>query len=408
MKKHLSTIVLLSGLVLTGCNNGETPLAPSNPVFSSKEFTSIRQYSNEYFALSTYNLVLNVDETYQIEVSSMPKVADDSVLVYTSKDSKVATVSATGLVKGIAKGITEIEVKTSDGKCSEKMNVFIGETTDKSTSLAYLNTVHEYQEANPDKRIKKVWAHEVVYQGLSKNGVPYNESKFVEDFYWSEEDAYFEIYSDDLAIKTENGAVSAEHGKWKFFVDKDSYVTFLCHETPNAKNYMEVATQSYIGQNASNIIYDILEMFFVSGKSIVTDYVNDINATDFVDPAGYYYDIISQNYSNVTLKLSSAGENTLCLNSKIDFEDETISSSDEFSLEIPTGTKYDASQRENFMMKDNMVIGAYYENEMVFKDDYNGGGVTRKFSKDLTYSTEFELEIPDLKTFNRVDSIYDL
>lgn len=407
MKKHLSTIVLLSGLALTGCKNNGSPLAPQNPVFNTKDFTSIKENSLEYFALSTYNLVLNLEGTYQIEVDTMPKLLSSDVLVYTSKDANIATVSSSGLVTGVSSGVTEIEVKTSDGKRSDTMNVFVGSTTNKAASLAYLDNAYAYQTANPDKLANKVWAHEFAHQTLYKNGVSYNEQRFVEDIYWSAEDAYFEVSSDDLYLKTENGAVSADHGKWKFFVDKNSYVSFLCHETSSAKNYMEASTQSYIGQDAYQILFDILDMFFVSGRGIVTGYIDDINGKEAFDPTGFIYDIIYKNYDNVSMKLLSAGEKALSINSKVTFEGEQISSSDEFDLEIPAGTEYDASQIENIIINDKTVAGLYYENEMVFKD-YNGGGVTRTFSKDVRLSSKFEVKIPDLQTYNKVDSIYDL
>lgn len=63
-----------------------------------------------------YTGVLNVGETLQLEPSYLGKAIDDLSFTYTSSDSKIATVDATGLITAVANGDVKITIKSSNDK----------------------------------------------------------------------------------------------------------------------------------------------------------------------------------------------------------------------------------------------------------------------------------------------------
>lgn len=63
-----------------------------------------------------YTGVLNVGETLQLEPSYLGKAIDDLSFTYTSSNSSVATVDATGLVTAVANGDVKITIKSSNDK----------------------------------------------------------------------------------------------------------------------------------------------------------------------------------------------------------------------------------------------------------------------------------------------------
>lgn len=65
--------------------------------------------------LNEENVLLSIGNTHQIVTSILPAYASDKSLTYASEDSKVATVSDTGLVTGVALGKTNIIVTSKHG-----------------------------------------------------------------------------------------------------------------------------------------------------------------------------------------------------------------------------------------------------------------------------------------------------
>lgn len=63
-----------------------------------------------------YTGVLNVGDTLQLEPSYLGKAIDDLTFTYTSSDSNVATVDATGLITAVGNGDVKITIKTFNDK----------------------------------------------------------------------------------------------------------------------------------------------------------------------------------------------------------------------------------------------------------------------------------------------------
>ncbi len=82
--------------------------------------------SSDKILLNKYSKVVNINQSYTIEIKALPKGYMKADLVYESKDSSVASVS-NGIVYGIKRGASEIIISTSDGKYSASLNVLVSD-----------------------------------------------------------------------------------------------------------------------------------------------------------------------------------------------------------------------------------------------------------------------------------------
>ena len=71
-------------------------------------------YPSSIEADDTY--YVSVNGTNQIYASVLPSNATDKTLYYSSMDSRIATVSSSGLIRGITRGSTTITIRTSNNK----------------------------------------------------------------------------------------------------------------------------------------------------------------------------------------------------------------------------------------------------------------------------------------------------
>ena len=82
--------------------------------------------SSDKILLNKYSKVININQSYTIEIKALPTAYTKEELVYESKDNSIASVN-NGIVYGLKKGATEIIISTSDGKYSASLNVLISD-----------------------------------------------------------------------------------------------------------------------------------------------------------------------------------------------------------------------------------------------------------------------------------------
>ena len=70
---------------------------------------------------------LNIGETEAVIATTEPEDATNTMMNWTSSNTNVATVSATGVVKAIARGEATITVETVDGKFKKEIQVTVSE-----------------------------------------------------------------------------------------------------------------------------------------------------------------------------------------------------------------------------------------------------------------------------------------
>lgn len=73
--------------------------------------------------ISDYKDELEVDKTLNLTATVLPSTATDSKLTYTTSDAAIATVSSTGVVKGIAPG--NVDITLTAGGFSKKISILV-------------------------------------------------------------------------------------------------------------------------------------------------------------------------------------------------------------------------------------------------------------------------------------------
>ena len=410
--KNLATLLGLMCVVsLTGCStkNGDNQnnLPKSDQKIEFEKFNSNPKHSKEYFAISNFNMNLVVDEEAKINIDAIPEAYEKEGLSFVSKDPEIVSVDAQGNVKALKKGITQIEVSSLDKQAHEVVDVSVNEAIEKADGVTLLRAKAASMKEEGYQRTSKLQVHEFVRQTLTVDGKDVNSASYVEDIIFSKDDAYFEVYSDDIEIKTADGSVSVSSGRWIFFVDQESYDTYLIHDTPTEKNYMEVHTQKYLGKPAYTILYDILDMFFLDGKDIVTDSFDDVDGVGlFDDDEGLVTSCAINDYSNATEELFSPNGEDIYTHVCITQTDDVITPREEYRIDIPAGTVYDEDGHYYIFIEGNRVKSFDIVADMRFT--YEGKPTTRTFVKNQKYITDFEVTYPALANYTLVDSIYDL
>ena len=403
-------LTVLCALSLTGCGKNKQSEDHKRVTDQKIEFSSLHsdiKYSKEYFAINPFNINLAVNEESKVNIASIPSSYAEKDLNYVSKDPSIASVDSSGNIKGVAKGKTTVEVSSTDGQAKETINVYVTEEISKADGAVLLQAQGAKISEASYQKTSKLWLHEYVNQSLAVNGSIINDAAYVEEIIFSQPDAYFEVYSDDIEVKTADGSVEVSSGRWVFFVDQDSYDTYLIHDTPTEKNYMEVHTQKYLGKPAYTILYDILDMFFLSGKDIVVDSFEDADGYDLFDnDASILTSCALNDYSNATEELFTPDNKDVFAHCCITQTNDVVNAKTEFSIDIPAGTVYDEEDHYYVYVEDGHTKSFDITATMDF--ELYGKPSRRTFIKNQQFITDFEVSTPNLAEYTLVDSIYDL
>ena len=81
--------------------------------------------ANEDIKIDTYAIILNINESKNIDIDELPDSYTNDDLVFSSSDTSIAKVSSNGEVTGIKKGNAIIDIKTKDKKYVIHCNVIV-------------------------------------------------------------------------------------------------------------------------------------------------------------------------------------------------------------------------------------------------------------------------------------------
>lgn len=90
--------------------------------------------------IDVYFANVNIGDSFKINITNLPEGYSASDVVFSSTDSRIATVSSDGTVKGIVGGVTEIKVQTKDGKYLISCSVYVA---DKGIDFTPIKTVDD-------------------------------------------------------------------------------------------------------------------------------------------------------------------------------------------------------------------------------------------------------------------------
>lgn len=362
-------------------------------------------YTKNFFGLEkmTYNLNLAAAEKEQIKIDSMPEGYALSQIKFKSLDENIATVTEDGWITAKGLGSTRIEVKSDDGIIKTYASVIVSAAQTRKDVLspiveAMTNDFNAPGYQVPTKFHKTEYSMEDYYEdGKVRRGY-----HTFEETVWDGDEGYFMVTSDDFYLKTTDGARDKLSGKWIFYCIDDMN-TRMIRITPTSKSYIDLNTAAYIGKPHAEVIYSILDMFFVSGREIVTDGITEYGAKDeFISMSKYLLT------SGTTW--STAGDKQIYLDVH-DTWDEEITAEDEIvnGITIPTGTKVKMDQQVDYFFDKtrcpNVTIKALY--------DYTLDGVKmrRDFYRDMVFDTDLTYEKYDNPKdlgFRLAENVYDL
>lgn len=87
--------------------------------------TKTTKLNSNKIELIKYSAVVVVNESYKIEISSIPEGYTSEDLVFNSTDSSIVSVDTNGIVKAIKIGSCKVDIKTKDDKYKASINILV-------------------------------------------------------------------------------------------------------------------------------------------------------------------------------------------------------------------------------------------------------------------------------------------
>ena len=133
--------------------------------------------------LSENNIVLNMNQTYKLDITISPNNATNKKITWTSSNQNVAIVNSSGEVKAIKYGVSKITARSENGK-TVSCNVIV---LNKNISVSYNSDTLKYWFENPDSNygITRVWVKDAYNQMKINAGITMT-SNVGPDFSWEE------------------------------------------------------------------------------------------------------------------------------------------------------------------------------------------------------------------------------
>ena len=341
-KKILLSSLAIITMVLTGCNNKKSSSSSEQPDQPIPEQFDIG------IATNYKSVGLFVEEQRQITV--LKEFKTPFKLKYTSLNPEIATVDENGLITAIAQGETQIAIQDLNRK---NAGVFVPVQVVNKLKNREAKPLWEALEPYAEAEVVDNFTDEEIYgKKIYKNGVMQKSMLWNQHMIYSKENAYFGIVETDLDSEVEGGSEAFSVQNWIFYTN-EYYDTYTFHETGSAKTYYVAPTASYIGQDRTEPLMDLLDNLFTSGRAIYEQGFENYCLEYIIDLTGY---------SNVkNQKTGSTGEGNLVFSCSITFDDSYADQDDESRYGIPYGTPMPTVQNMNYVIKNNKLVDAYYD-----------------------------------------------
>ena len=413
--KSLFLVLLFSLGAVTACGKGGEEPAPFNPGATDVVIPDVN-INDEFFnhektypetLLMNYrqvSLLADPEDAQQLRPLGQFKY-DNSNLSFVSADPTIATVSDDGLITGIAKGKTSVTVSDKDN-ADLKIVIPVTVNDEIIDDPATTDVDERIEAAKPFKDvqedIKGVVDYEMYEKSVYKNNALKSYSRWDQQLTASYDDAYMRIKETDADSLTFDGAIDHTKYEWVFYTD-DFFDTYVFHQTGEVKNYFKIATQSYMGENRYQPIFDLLANLFTSGSDIFTNTIKNASLEQFVDFA-------TNDYSNVTNKLyGTTGEGNMFLACTYTFTD-TATQDDETRYGIPYGTSMPTAYDFRYIIENNQQIG--YNMHITTTYSIGSDEYTELYDIDHLYERideqKSQIYKPNKKDYTEVYNIFDV
>lgn len=370
---------------------------------NEESFSGVGYEERDYVAIKDLNKHVVVGQKDQIAIDTLPKNFN-SKIVYESKNTDVVTVSGSGEITAIAKGRTNVLVKTSEGDLIGQVNVLVSDGTDANVEETITYISNAYNDSSY-KAKTKAYKREYSYESYFQNGVTDHSYSSFEELAFDASKCYFMVSSDDIWTYTLNGGKELSSGKWIFQVQ--NMKLRMVHITDNIKSFLDVNIAFERYDDPLMAMYDVLDMFFVSGKKVATDLLEDFSGKkDFA--------MFSSSFGKAGYEFYADGKNNLYAAEKFSRSNQVVTTEEELDYyDIPAGTVYKDTEDYKFFYDgascSGYTVGATY--------DYKIGDVTwkRDFLRSCEMESDFEIEEyrakPDvmvLQGWTKAANLYEL
>ena len=409
-KKLLALIPFAALLALSSCGDTQMvdPVEPEEPTEPSVPFKPVVA-PTELLPVS-YSETLYVGETCSIKLLITPLMANDSPLVYESKNPEVATVNEAGLVTAVAPGFTSIVVTSSldDRVTTEvKISVFNEIKKDKSnTDPEYLalrsafSAMKTYQKDNVPSPKKLIDLQGKSYD-LYKDDKLYSSSTQYNKFMVSVDDAYAYFGGRDTYMKIDGGTESRDFGAYHFVTDAN-YHSYIYHDGDNSNRYCYVPTEFNLGTGISRIdtLYSILDSIFTSGRDLIVERIEEAMGAEWFkkepDP------------TSVMFKSGSYVEDKELYCTYTQHLKQRSTALMEQNLDIPAGLIYEEDDNFKVYWHQGEVKTFFVQ----YQISYTIGTVKHKLviTEHNTFlrDNEVDIKLPRASDYDQVDDIFDL
>ena len=410
----------IGALVLTGCD------AASTTVIETYHLTETdRSYTYAPQELQVNNRVINlfiyddagdtVCETKQITHFVSPANAHDAKIKYVSANPAVASVDENGLVTAVSGGDTTITVSCADypNVAPTVIPVHIIQEVQSGTVMDQkMEDMLAYQEANIPV-VTRFQQHRYIesYTAVVKNPeddeadwiiVPVNGYSEYAEYEMDLDEGYFAIIGDERSLKVEDGNEALVKFGW-LFVDDEYYDTHIYHISGTTKTRLDLPTQSYIGKDRIQTVYDLLGIMFTSGSDIAKNSLDSaLSTSDLGEDYSKYKSLITKTGANddgcVSYDLEQLNYET-----KIAPDKETY-----YEILANTSVKQDYKQR--IVWKDGYVVGTDIYQAMKYVDERDGLTYVQYLTLNYTYDVNEQTNIvlPVSSEYTPVSDLYEL
>ena len=378
-------------------NLGPTPIVVPEP-YSTRIFDNTAKYYPDEILLNHRVVSIFEEEEIQLEGLKQFKYTGKNVS-FVSNDESIATVSETGVVKGISAGETVIVVSDKDNpNLKETVPVIVSAEIDEDTAVGINNGIKTLANA---EEIHAITDKEMYIKNLYKNGALHSFDRWDQRITASDEEAYFRIWETDAEIKTDEGAMDFTNYEW-IFQTNQYYDTYIYHQTGDVKNYLQAATQSYMsGNDRSAPLMDILDNLFTSGSALFSNIFKYCKLSWMNTVFNWRSD------SDATsVRVGSKGDGSMIFAGTFHLTSQTADLDDENRYGIPYGTPYDTMQTMRVTVNNNRIVSYVLHIEESY--DIGNDHYLEIVDVDHTYDDVEQLYIPNKKDYTKVDSLFDL
>ena len=338
------------------------------------------------------------NETFKPEVSVLPYTARNTKLVWSSSNSGVASVDATGAIKALSQGTTAITVATEDGKISDSLTIVVNDADVFASDAAVsARNILKVQTSDGFKVPEPFCLEERFVTKDVRGGLVTASTDDLETLTFSQEDAYFRITAEGTETLVEAGSPIPSKVDYIFYTTKD-FDTYCLNQL---NKHVLIIDQSHLaskGKTRYDALCEVLDSFFVSGSKIVTQLKGDLTGYTLLNEKDYkgakYVGSLGDNSGEFAYYQEELGKSG------------RASQSDEEEMGIPVGTKYTVDDKLRYLWQDNLVTAKEINETISFKI----GEMDVYYLYDITYqymTKNIELTYPDVSKYTPVADIFE-